>query len=79
MRSYEYSYGVDINLSIGDPVDTTDWFQQWLFDTIEVRPDGTTLEVYTNPAGETMLTDLASADGSQHWLTYSLYGGDDSG
>ncbi len=79
LRSYEYSYGVNINLSFGNPIGTTEWFQQWMFDTIEVRPDGTTLAVFSNIAGETMLTDLASADGSQHWLNDSLYGGDTSG
>ena len=46
----------------------------WSTETQETRPDGSTLSVYTNVLGETLLSDLADPATDSHWVTYAQYG-----
>ena len=78
LRQYSYTYGADMNFGFNSTsLQDTDWYGQWYTSTCETRPDGTTLMVFSNAVGETMLTDLASAPGAgtvQHWVNYSSFG-----
>ncbi|MGA2502229.1 MAG: hypothetical protein ABSH20_31180, partial [Tepidisphaeraceae bacterium] len=65
LYTYQYSYTASV------------FFQSsantWQYETTETRPDGSTYTVYTNPLGETLLTDLADT-ASDNWYTAWRYG-----
>jgi RHS repeat-associated protein len=46
-------------------------YNSWTYKAVETLPDGSTNTVYSNYAGEVMLTAFTS--GSQTWLTYHQY------
>ena len=53
-------------------------YNSWTHEVVEKDPDGSTTTVYSNYAGETLLTDVwnGQTTGSQHWYTFNTY--DDS-
>jgi len=49
-------------------------FNEWQMKTVESRPDGSEVTVYTNYIGQVLLRELR--DGSQYWRDYYSYDGD---
>ena len=77
LRDYSYTYNADLNYSF-DSLPKPYTYDQWLWAVREVRPDDTSyFTVYSNFAGQTLLTDLADASGN-HWVTFNTYGAKDS-
>ena len=53
----------------------TDGYNHWMMQTKGSMPDGTTETVFTNFAGEVMLSDVVAAGSTQHNYTYNRYDG----
>ena len=64
LRQYQYSYGVDITLDFGPGI--------WSIRVTEVRPDSSSLSVFSNDAQEPLLTDLSDGSGND-WITAKTY------
>jgi hypothetical protein len=52
----------------------SDGFNEWKLKTVETRPDGTTITVYTNYLAQVILKDFKS--GTQRWYEYNEYDSD---
>ncbi|MCD4728213.1 MAG: hypothetical protein K8R46_11155, partial [Pirellulales bacterium] len=61
-RTYTFTY--DTQSPTGD-------FNKWCTKTVETRPDGSTLIVYTNQIGQPLLKHLD--DGASEWIEYFKY------
>ena len=76
---YPYSYSYAVNADTVSPASPQ--YNVWQTETIEGMPDSSTDVVFTNFAGEVMLTDLSDQSSSpvdtsrnEHWVTYNEYG-----